>query len=109
MSEKRFENKKFEDIGLELIQTRLELAEVWHSAARIVFLESDRKKMSKGRLIYGECEKVSPKNHWAINADFTITIYTPNIEHFTEEQLRILLLHELMHVGVRKGGGSESY
>lgn len=42
----------------------------------------------------GQCEY-----KWGIPCDFTITIFEPNIIGFSEYQLRILLFHELLHVG----------
>lgn len=47
----------------------------------------------------GQCEKVAEKYKWGIPCDFTITIFEPNIVGFTEEQIKILLFHELLHVG----------
>ena len=42
--------------------------------------------------------------------DFTITVFEPNCEGMTDEQLRILLLHELMHVGITiDKDGAEAY
>ena len=104
MGEKRFKSKKYEEIGMRLIQTRPELAELYHSSAQIVFIESDKPKRSKGRVVYGECEKVSAKNQWAIGADFVVAIYTPNVNYMTEDQIEILILHELMHAGVKNDG-----
>ena len=74
--------------------------------ANITFcvLESDYQKKAQGKIVFGLTEKVSSKNRWAIPTDFTITIYTRNIEHFTDEQVKILLEHELLHIGVDKDG-----
>ena len=36
-------------------------------------------------------------------------MFEPNTERFTDDQLRILLLHELMHVGIEKDGNEEKY
>ena len=36
-------------------------------------------------------------------------MFEPNVERFTEEQIRILLLHELMHVQITKDGNEEVY
>ena len=62
-----------------------------------------------GKSVFGQCEKVPDKYKWSVPCDFTITIFEPNVERFTEEQMRILILHELMHVGVLKDGNEENY
>lgn len=69
----------------------------------IYYLESDAKKKNKGRTVFGECEKIPDKYKWAIPADFTITIYTENTAGFTEDQMRILMEHELRHIGEEDG------
>ena len=110
MPETRILSDKYQVIGLDIIQKEDALAPIRGSEVRIAFLSSDIKKMSKGRFIFGQCEKVPDKYKWAFPYDFTITIFEPNIEDFSEEQLRILLLHELMHIGVAlNDDGEEIY
>lgn len=67
---------------------------------KLIFLESTKEKKSVDGTVYGDCEKIADSKRWAIDADFVITLYKPNIVGFTEDQLKVLLLHELMHVGV---------
>lgn len=69
---------------------------------RIAWLESDKAKKAKGKIIFAECAKVPEKLEWCCPYDFTITVYEPNARHMTEEQLRILLEHEIMHIGKDK-------
>ena len=49
------------------------------------------------------------KYKWSIPADFIITVFEPNVENFTEEQIRILLFHELLHIGIEEDGNEEKY
>lgn len=107
--ENRIIREEYKRIGEELILTAPELDNIRDSAVNIVFLGSDYEKKSQGRTIFGECEKIPGKYRWAINYDMAIIVYEPNVERFTEEQLRILLLHELMHVGVKVDGNEETY
>lgn len=65
----------------------------------IIFLSSTLAKKQGDKLVLGQCEKVAEKYKWGIPADFTITVFEPNVEGFTEEQIKILLFHELLHVG----------
>lgn len=96
-------------IAQELIDTEGCLEYIRESNATIVYLSSDLEKKSKGKLVCGECEKIPEKYKWAVPCDFTITVFEPNVERFTDEQIRILLLHELLHVGIDRDGNEESY
>lgn len=107
--EKRFLRDEYKRIGEELILTAPELDKLRESAVNIVFLGSDHEKKSNGRTVFGECEKIPGKYRWAIDYDMAIIVYEPNVERFSSEQLRILLLHELMHVGVKEDGNEETY
>ena len=95
MSETRIINEKYAQIGMELIRKDEALEYIRNSQVTIMFLESDREKKGKGKVIFGECEKVPDKWKWAVPCDFTITIFEPNVERLTEEQIRILLLHDI--------------
>ena len=111
MSDTRSMNEFYQQIAKELIEVRPELEEIRNSNVQIVLLSSTHKAKSKGKLVFGQCEKVAEKYKWAIPADFTITIFEPNVEGFTDEQLSILIFHELLHVGVEydEESGEEKY
>ena len=66
----------------------------------IGYLRSDKLKISKGRLVLGECIVVKEVYRWCCPYDFLIVIYGPNTAGMTEEQMKILLYHELLHVQV---------
>lgn len=93
-------NEHYAEIGMELIQSEPSLEDIKNSEITIMFLSSDMKKMEKGKLVLGQCEKIADKYKWGIPCDITITVFEPNIVGFTEEQLRILIFHELLHVDV---------
>lgn len=108
--DKRTLNEKYSEIARELINTEDALVDVRNSQATIVYLSSEHKKKSGNKLVFGQCEKVADKYKWGIPADFTITVFEPNVEGFSEEQLKILLFHELLHVGIGcNKDNSESY
>ena len=103
-------NLYYTDIALALVANEPSLEHIKNSNVTIIYLESDYAKTSKGKLVFGQCEKVADKYKWGIPADFTITVFEPNVQKFTEDQIRILLHHELLHVGIdKKADGSESY
>lgn len=108
--ENRWINEEYTAIGAELIETEPELAYIRDSAAKIVYLSSDSRKKGKGTVINAQCEKIQDKYKWGLPCDFTITVFEPNVEMFTPEQLRILIFHELLHVGITVNeDGTEVY
>ena len=109
--EHRAINNNYRAIAEALIDQEPELAYIKDSRARIAYLESDStKKDGKDKMVLGECEKVQAKNKWAIDYDFTITLFKNNLVGLSEEQIRIVLFHELLHVGIELGpDGDETY
>ena len=104
-------NEHYAEIGQELIDSEEALADVRNSEATIIYLSSEHEKTSDGRPVLGQCEKIQEKYKWAIPGDFTITLFKPNIEDLSEEQIRLVILHELLHVGIRidKDGNEDYY
>lgn len=103
-------NERYAGIGMSLIQTEDALVDIANSQATIIYLSSEHKKVSFGKKILGQCEKVADKYKWGIPCDFTITVFEPNVEGMTEEQLRMLIFHELLHVGIEyNADGTETY
>lgn len=109
--EHRTLNPNYEQIAQDLIDTEEELRYIRNSRVRIAYLESDSsKKAGEDKLVLGECEKVQAKNRWAINYDFTITLFKNNCVGLSEDQIRIVMFHELLHVGIEPGpDGEELY
>lgn len=70
------------------------------------FLESDKRKHSKGRMIHGECKKTNTEVKALTGFDFIIKFYEPNIAYMTDEQREILMYHELLHATMRNGGAA---
>lgn len=96
----RWINDEYQEIAQELIDERPELSDLRGADVQIILLSSEAEKKTGDRLIYGQCEKVPQKYKWGIPCDFTITIFDRNISDFSDEQLRILIFHELLHVGI---------
>lgn len=109
MAEIREPNERYALIARELIESDGALAHIKDSGVRIAYLSSDSKKTHNGKVVFGQCEKVPAKYRWCVPYDFTVTVFEPNVEGFDAERIRILLLHELLHVGVDADGGEESY
>ena len=107
--DKREINERYTEIADKLIHEEETLRYIAESEVTIVYLSSEHEKKSDGKIVFGQCEKVPEKYKWAVPCDFTITVFEPNVERFTEEQFRILLFHELLHVGIELDGNEERY
>lgn len=110
MSDNRQVKEEYATIGEELIRTEECLIDILNSQARIVYLVSDYAKTDRGMVVYGQCERVADKYKWGISADFTITLFSPNIKGKSEEAIKRIIFHELLHVGIEfKEDGTEKY
>lgn len=52
----------------------------------------------------GDCRKVNTLYSAYLPFDFIITFYEPNIAHMSENQLKLLMYHELKHIGIGDRG-----
>ena len=110
MSDIRQINETYAKIGAELVDTEDALIDIRNSQATIVYLSSTQEKKEKGKAVLGQCEKIQDKYKWGIPADFTITLFEPNIEGKSPEAIRRIILHELLHVGITfNEDGTETY
>lgn len=108
--DKRELNAEYAKIGAELIKTEEALIDIRNSQATIAYLSSTAKKTDGGRLVMGQCERVAEKYKWGIPAEFTITLFEPNIAGKSPEAIRRIILHELLHVGIEfNEDGTETY
>ena len=103
--DRRHISEEYTEIGHDLIENEPELAELKEYGVTIIFLASDHEKKKGDKLVLGQCEKVSEKYKWGIPCEFTVTVFEPNVEGFTDDQIRILLFHELLHIGFNEKSG----
>lgn len=102
-------NREYRTIANRIIKKRPELKDIIDFDIKIVYLSDDKEKKKDHKLVYADCEKVNEKYAWAIKYDFMITVYEPNVEGLTSEQMEILLFHELLHVGVSATGSEPKF
>jgi len=69
-------------------------------ALRIAFLFREKHTTSKGRIIYGSCEKVSDKNKVLNNKDYIIILSWDVWERLNYKQREALIYHELSHINI---------
>ena len=104
MADKREISDHYTELAREVIEEHEELFDLMLGDVTIVYLSSTHKKRSKGKIVLGQCEKVADKNKWAIPCDFTITLFDRNMEGASDECVKKVLFHELLHVGVDEDG-----
>ena len=57
-------------------------------AIKLIFLESTKEKKSTLGTVHADCEKIADSKRWAIDADFVITVYEPNVEIFFRSSIK---------------------
>ena len=94
------QNDDYARTGAELIKSEDSLKWINETGVLVGFMSSNKAKVSNGKTVFGQCERVPDKYKAFIPYDFLITVYEPNVIDFTGQQIRILLHHELLHCGV---------
>lgn len=102
-------SEQYQIIAQEVIEEHEDLHWLKSADVRIDYIASAKEKKSKGRLTLGECQLVKEIYKMYCPYDFLIIIYEPNVKGLTYEQLKILLYHELLHVGVSEKDGEPQY
>jgi hypothetical protein len=99
MTDERRQSEEYAEIGYQILSEQFpELSDV-----SVGFLASSYAKKDHGRLVFGQCERIQDKYKWAIPFDFTITVFEPNCAGLSDDQLRILIEHEIRHIGIADG------
>lgn len=62
MTERRRISEEYTTMAQRLIDEDDALAHIRESDVQIIYLASNKPKKSKGRFVFGECEKVADKN-----------------------------------------------
>ncbi len=88
-------------LGESVIAEHEELAHLNHPVApcRIGYMYCDKKKSHHGQTVFADTTKVSEMMQALTGYDFVITFYGPVVDDLPEAPLRILMYHELLHVG----------
>lgn len=100
---------RYTELSEQVIEEHEDLQWIRKADVTIGFLRSDREKVSRKRHVLGECIRVKDLYKCFIPFDFLIVIYEPNTAGLSDEQLRVLLYHELLHVGVEEKDGEPVY
>ena len=100
---------EYEELGLAVIDAVPELWMIRDAGIRIGFVSSFKEKKTGQKLVLGECIKLSELYSDLLHLDFLIVIYENNIVGLSENQKKILLWHELKHIGVEEKDGEPVY
>ena len=99
----------YESLGKYCIETYEDLRWILDAPVRIGYLRSDKEKKGKGKLVMGECVKVQDLYKGLIPYDFLIVIYEAKRQSLNDQQMEILMRHELLHIGVDDNAGEIKY
>ena len=90
-----FQDADLEELAHEIIEEKFQYLK---DGIVIRYLRCDTEKRSNGKSVYADCTKVNDKLREISGADFVITFYA-DADDITEDAEKILMEHELRHVG----------
>jgi len=99
---KYHQTDEFNWILEDLLSNEPELDYILDYGISVGIIESKAKKSRGGATVFADCRKVSEMYSIFTPYDFLITIYEPNCKDFNDKQMRVLLFHELLHIGVEE-------
>lgn len=99
----------YAELGERVINNERSLQWIKQANVRICFMRSFKEKHSSGKDVLGECIKVNELYEPFCPYDFLIVLYAPNIAGMNEDQLYMLMHHELLHIGVDEKDGELRY
>ena len=102
-------SQNYEELAHAVIDALPELWFIRDAEIRIGFLKSWKEKKTGRRLVYGECIRPTELYQDLRGYDFLIVIYESNAAALTLNQKKILMWHELLHVGVDDESGEPKY
>lgn len=96
------QSKEYEKTAGRVIDAIEELHFIKELDIKVGYVKSYEAKTNKGKEVLADCRKVKAIYQCFIPYDFIITVYEPNIEHLTSNQIKALLWHELCHIGINE-------
>ena len=94
---------KLKELAEQVMAERPDLKKLSNPDCRIAYLRCDKKKTSRGRTVFADTEKVGEKAKTLAQVDFIITFYDPACAGLSEEKMKVLMIHELKHIGYEPG------
>ncbi len=97
-------SEELETLGAQVIAGIPELAFILTYDIRVGFVLSYESKKADGKTIAADCRKVTGPYKAYLPFDFIVTFYEPNMAYMTPNQKKLLMLHELKHIGIGPKG-----
>ena len=94
------ESQELTDLGNLVISAIEELNFMRDYEIKIGYVLCYESKTKNGKMVMADCRKVNNVYSAYIPFDFIITFYEPNICHLSENHKKILMWHELKHIGL---------
>ena len=92
---------EYRELAYAVIDAVPELWMIKQADIRVGFIKSFKEKHDGGNRILGQCIKVPEIYVELLSLDFLIVIYEPNVVGLTTNQKKVLMWHELKHIGIR--------
>lgn len=96
-------SKKLKVLGNKLIRNLPELAFIREWNIKIGYVESNERKGGE-KIIFADCRKVQEVFRAYLPFDFIITFYNRNTGMLSDNQLQVLMFHELRHIALGDRG-----
>jgi hypothetical protein len=96
-------SKELKKLADQIIARFPELSIIPEYSIRIGYVMSQERPQGT-KVKYADCRKVKLCYQAWLPFDFIITFYEPNTELLSENQKKILMLHELKHIGIGEKG-----
>lgn len=97
-------SKEMADLAKQIIRKVPALSIIKDFGIKVGYVQSYERKTKDGHPLFGECRKVNKTYSAYLPFDFIITFYEMNIGHLSDNQIKLLMLHELSHIGVGDRG-----
>jgi hypothetical protein len=95
---------ELQQLGESVVANMPELHIIRDYGVKIGYVISYYSKNKDGKSVFADCRKVTNTYTAFLPFDFIITFYDPNTYLLTDNQKKILMLHELKHIGMGPKG-----
>jgi len=89
----------YKALAEEVIAAKDKLHFIRDNGIRVAYRTSDQAKKKGENTVFADCEKVTDKNKMYMAYDFIVTVYEPNVKDWDTNRIKVLLWHELSHIG----------
>lgn len=97
-------SEELRQLGEKVIAGMPELSYIQSYDIKVGYVLSYESKKKDRKITAADCRKVTGPYKAYLPFDFLVTFYEPNIAYMTENQKKVLMLHELKHVGIGPKG-----